>query len=478
MNPKEKSMGLNAILYASRTVLSIIFPLVTYPYAARVLEVENMGAVQYTASIVSYFLLVAELGITTYAMREGAQYRDNKKELEKFSSEVFSIGLVSSISATFVLAFCILFIPLFKTYTALFLVQGVSVLGNCLAINWLYTIKEDFGYIALRSLVVHIVALVLMFIFVRTRDDYVIYAATTVVANTGANVFNYFNARKYCRIQIRRFKEWKHHLKSICIIFGSSVTATIYGNSDKTMLGVMAGNYSVGLYGTSVNVYSALKGCISAVALSTLSRLSFYKNSGNIVEYEKTANRILSAILILLLPVVTGVFCISDEIILLIGGRSYIEASLSLKILSIGMFFSLMAIFYTSVVLLPNHQELIIMKGSIVSAVLNVILNLLLLTQFKQNGAAFTTLLAEMYMFSYEAYKSRKLINLKPDRRLILSAVLGCVVIVIMTLVISRLNLSFVLGLLAKIMLSGLIYAAIVVTIGKVKPKDILRLKS
>lgn len=471
-------MGLNAILYASRTVLSIIFPLVTYPYAARVLEVENMGAVQYTASIVSYFLLVAELGITTYAMREGAQYRDNKKELEKFSSEVFSIGLVSSISATFVLAFCILFIPLFKTYTALFLVQGVSVLGNCLAINWLYTIKEDFGYIALRSLVVHIVALVLMFIFVRTRDDYVIYAATTVVANTGANVFNYFNARKYCRIQIRRFKEWKHHLKSICIIFGSSVTATIYGNSDKTMLGVMAGNYSVGLYGTSVNVYSALKGCISAVALSTLSRLSFYKNSGNIVEYEKTANRILSAILILLLPVVTGVFCISDEIILLIGGRSYIEASLSLKILSIGMFFSLMAIFYTSVVLLPNHQELIIMKGSIVSAVLNVILNLLLLTQFKQNGAAFTTLLAEMYMFSYEAYKSRKLINLKPDRRLILSAVLGCVVIVIMTLVISRLNLSFVLGLLAKIMLSGLIYAAIVVTIGKVKPKDILRLKS
>lgn len=471
-------MGLNAILYASRTVLSIIFPLVTYPYAARVLEVENMGAVQYTASIVSYFLLVAELGITTYAMREGAQYRDNKKEFEKFSSEIFSIGLVSSIFATFVLAFCVLFIPTFKTYTALFFVQGVSVLGNCLAINWLYTIKEDFGYIALRSLVVHIVALFLMFIFVRTRDDYVIYAATTVVANTGANVFNYFNARKYCRIQIRRFKEWKHHLKSICIIFGSNVTATIYGNSDKTMLGVMAGNYSVGLYGTSVNVYSALKGCISAVALSTLSRLSFYKNSGNIVEYEKTANRILSAILILLLPVVTGVFCISDEIILLIGGRSYIEASLSLKILSIGMFFSLMAIFYTSVVLLPNHQELIIMKGSMVSAVLNVILNLLLLTQFKQNGAAFTTLLAEMYMFSYEAYKSRKLINLKPDRRLILSAVFGCVLIVIITLVISRLNLPFVIGLLAKIMLSGLIYAAIVVAIGKVKPKDILRLKS
>ena len=478
MKPKEKSMGLNAILYASRTVLSIIFPLITYPYAARVLEVENMGAVQYTASIISYFLLVAELGITTYAMREGAQYRDNKEELEKFSSEVFSIGLISSILATFVLAFCIFFIPSFKTYTALFLVQGVSVLGNCLAINWLYTIKEDFGYIALRSLVVHIAALAFMFIFVRTRDDYVIYAATTVVANTGANVFNYFNARKYCRIRIRRFKEWRHHLKSICIIFGSNVTATIYGNSDKTMLGVMAGNYSVGLYGTSVNVYSALKGCISAVALSTLSRLSFYKNIGNIVEYEKAANRILSAILILLLPVVTGVFCISDEIILLIGGRSYIEASLSLKILSIGMFFSLMAIFYTSVVLLPNHQELIIMKGSIVSAVLNVILNLLLLTKFKQNGAAFTTLLAEMYMFSYEAYKSRKLINLKPDRRLILSAVLGCFVVVIITLLISRLNLPFVIGLLAKIMLSGLIYVAIVVTIGKVKPKDILRPKS
>ena len=137
MKPKEKSMGLNAILYASRTILSIVFPLITYPYAARVLEVENMGAVQYTASIISYFLLVAELGITTYAMREGAKYRDCQNELEKFSSEVFSIGVVSSILSTIALALCIIVFPSFQSYTALFLVQGFSVLGNCLAINWL-----------------------------------------------------------------------------------------------------------------------------------------------------------------------------------------------------------------------------------------------------------------------------------------------------------------------------------------------------
>ena len=111
MNKKEKSMGINALLYASRTFLSIVFPLITYPYAARILEVDNIGKVQYSASIISYFLLAAELGITTYAMREGAKYRNERSQLEQFSSEVFSIGVCASVLSTIGLAICIIYLP-------------------------------------------------------------------------------------------------------------------------------------------------------------------------------------------------------------------------------------------------------------------------------------------------------------------------------------------------------------------------------
>ena len=80
---KKKSLAKNAMLNSLKTILAMIFPLITFPYASRVLQVENMGKVNYASSIISYFVLLAGLGIKTYAIREGARIRDNKEKLEK-----------------------------------------------------------------------------------------------------------------------------------------------------------------------------------------------------------------------------------------------------------------------------------------------------------------------------------------------------------------------------------------------------------
>ena len=56
-----KKMGVNAALNLFKTALSIIFPLITYPYISRILGVENLGKINYTASIVGYFSLIAAL---------------------------------------------------------------------------------------------------------------------------------------------------------------------------------------------------------------------------------------------------------------------------------------------------------------------------------------------------------------------------------------------------------------------------------
>lgn len=89
MERKEKSIGVNALLNGLKTILSVIFPLITYPYAARVLQVENMGKVNFSNSVVSYFVLIAGLGIATYAIREGARVRDSKENLEAFPVKCF-----------------------------------------------------------------------------------------------------------------------------------------------------------------------------------------------------------------------------------------------------------------------------------------------------------------------------------------------------------------------------------------------------
>ncbi|OYS45976.1 poly-gamma-glutamate biosynthesis protein, partial [Limosilactobacillus reuteri] len=96
---RNKSLKVNAFLNSLRSLLSIIFPLITFPYVSRVLSVSGIGKYNFSNSIVSYFTLIAALGISTYAIREGAKYRDSKQKIDTFASEVFTINVFSAIIA-------------------------------------------------------------------------------------------------------------------------------------------------------------------------------------------------------------------------------------------------------------------------------------------------------------------------------------------------------------------------------------------
>lgn len=336
--------------------------------------------------------------------------------------------------------------------------QSLAIFGNLVGVTWLYSIVEDYAYITVRSLVVHIIALILLFLFVHNESDYVFYAATTVIANAGANVFNFFHAKKYVKIHLTRNLNLKKHLKPIMIIFASTVTTTIYVNSDKTILGFLSDEFHVGLYSTSVNVYTVLKSCIAAVILVALPRLSNYLATNQRKEYEKTATDIFKMFMMILLPVMVGIFVTSDAVIEIIAGSSYAEAATSLKILSISLAFSMVATYYTNAVLLPMKQETIILKGTIMSAVLNIALNFALIGTFKQNGAAFTTLLAELLMCVYQYFYVRKALRIKVSLRYVISLISGCVGIIVVSSVCDVFLTSFILNLIIKILLSIVVY--------------------
>ena len=92
----KKSLTINAALSSLRTLTTIIFPLITYPYITRVLSVENIGRVNFGQSIVSYFMLLAGFGISTFAIRNGSQIRENNERLNLFANRVFTINIITT----------------------------------------------------------------------------------------------------------------------------------------------------------------------------------------------------------------------------------------------------------------------------------------------------------------------------------------------------------------------------------------------
>ena len=183
----QKSLKKNALLNIIRSVSSIIFPLITFPYASRILLPEGIGKVNFANSIISYFSIIAGLGIGTYATREAAKRRDNRDELSKFVKEITVIHIFSTIIsyALFLVAFFL--VPKFQNYKSLLLLSSLTIILSTIDVGWLYSAEEEFEYTTFRTVLFQIIGLIILFMFVKTKDDYLQYMFLNVFCSAGSN---------------------------------------------------------------------------------------------------------------------------------------------------------------------------------------------------------------------------------------------------------------------------------------------------
>ena len=89
---EQKSLKKNAIISLLKSGMNIIFPIISFPYASRILLPEGIGKVNFANSVIEYFIMISVLGINLYAAREAARVRDDKEKLNKLSKEILSIN--------------------------------------------------------------------------------------------------------------------------------------------------------------------------------------------------------------------------------------------------------------------------------------------------------------------------------------------------------------------------------------------------
>ena len=461
-------MSFNAVMSALKTLMSIIFPLITFPYASNVLQVENLGKVNFASSVCGYFLLFAGLGISSYAVREGSRYVNDREKLSAFASEMFSINMISTALTYAALAVTMLFWTKLHAYTDLMLVLSLQIFFTTIGTEWVFTIFEEYTYITIRGLLFQVLSIFMLFAFVKTRDDYCIYAGITVFAAVGANVLNFFRARRYCTIRLTRKIDWKKHLKPILIIFASTLATTLYVSSDTTILGILGTDYNVGIYSVAGKIYGIVKNLLSAVLVVSIPRLSHYVGVGDKANFNKLFNSIFNALIVVVAPAVVGLFALSREVVLFISGKSYLDAVMPLQILSLALIVCLFGWLYNSCALLPCGREKELFWITLVSGLLNVGLNILLIPRFRENAAAFTTLLAELCSMMLCIRCSRGLVTVSADRRTVGSVLCGCAGIVLVCTGVKALALPNLICILAAVL-------AVCVRISRVGIKSLVR---
>lgn len=406
----DTSVKKNAVLNVIKQACSILFPLITYPYVSRVLGSTSYGIYSFADSIVSYAVLIAGLGISTYAIREGSPIRDDQKQINQFSSEIFSINVIS----TFV-AYLLLFLSIFVSTKIMadrnvIFVRSIMIILTTIGVDWINNIYEDFSYIIIRYIVFQTISLVLMFAFVRSTRDILIYTFITVIAAAGGNVLNVFYVRKYVRIKFV-LKGLSKHIKPIMILFANNIAVAIYVNSDITMLGFYVTNSQVGIYALASKIYNLAKLMINALIIALMPRLSYIVNDKE--KYQRYAKLILKYLVVISLPIVSGFVFLSKQIIFLVGSEEYVSGALSLSILAFAIIGAIGGSFFSNCILIEHKEENLILIATSISAFLNIALNFLLIPKFGINGAAITTLIAETIACILEAFYAKKHVLLR-----------------------------------------------------------------
>lgn len=454
----KKTIFKNYIFNLTYSLLNIIIPIITIPYISRILLAEGVGQVSYAQNIVSYFVVIASLGIPNYAIREIAKKAENISDRSKIFWEIFLINLASTIIATVSYLLIIMNFSYFSNNRSLYYIVGISLVLNAFNIDWFYKGIEEFKYITIRSYIIKILSLIAIFIFVRTKEDVIVYAFIVTVATSSNYIFNIIHMRKYLnKISVHSLK-LKRHLKPIFFMFATAIAVELYIQLDITMIGAICGDTYVGYYSNSIKLTKIVIIVITAIGSVLLPRLSGYFENNEINKLGILVTKTVEYIIFISIPCSLGLFLVSADLVVVLFGTDFLPAITTMRILALLIpIISIGNIFGIQLMIVLNQEKLLTLTVFI-GAIINITLNSVLISVFQQNGAATASVITEFVVMVAQILLTRKFVEIHIDIKICFKILVQAIVMVVVIWLIRMFDFNNTLRLIVEVFSGGVAY--------------------
>ena len=392
---EKKSLKVNFIMNTILTMSAFVFPLISFPYVSRILLPEGTGKVSFATSLISYFVMFAQLGIPTYGVRACAKVRDDKRLLSKTAHELLIINLVMTAVSYVLLALALIFVPRLREDRLLYIVVSLTIFFTTIGMEWLYKALEQYTYIAVRSIIFKAISLVAMFLLVHEKKDYVIYGGISIMASSASFVMNFFHARKYIYMRPMGGYDFKPHLKAVAVFFAMSCASTIYTHLDTVMLGFMDTDTTVGYYNAAVRIKNILVSIVTSLGMVLLPRASYYVEHKLWDQFRDISRKALNFTFAAATPMMLYFILFARDGIFLLSGEEYAGSILPMQLAMPTLLFIGISNILGIQILVPMGKETSVLWSIIAGAVVDLILNIALIPAFGASGAAAANMLAE-----------------------------------------------------------------------------------
>ena len=451
-----QSIKSNYILNTAYQILTLITPLITAPYISRVLGADGVGIYSYTTSVVAFFSMFAVLGTTTYGQRAIAQCRDDKRELSKRFWEIELLSVISTFIVTLLWIGYVLINPENKTY---FWILTVDLVAVALDIVWFYSGLEQFKFIVLRNAAIKIASIICLFLFVRERDHVWIYLVIISFGKFIGNASMWIPLRKLVnKVNIQSLSIMPH-FKETMAYFVPTAAASIYTYLDKVMIGTFTDtNVENGYYEQAQKIIKMAYTVLVSLNTVMSARMSYLFAQKKSEEIKHKLEKALAFIMTLGIPFVFGICSIANNFVPWFFGEEFEKVALLMILSSPLVLIMSIHNFLSAQYLVPSGQRTRSTKGVITGAVVNLILNFILIPKFQSVGAVVATLVAEtsicvVYFYMSKEYVPVKLLIKYLPKQLIAACCMSACV-----LLIGRGHYGSVLITVAQIVVGGTIY--------------------
>lgn len=454
---EKKSLTKNYIYNLLYQCLSLIVPIITTPYLSRVLGAEAIGIYSYTFSIVTYFILVGNLGLVTYSKREIAYIQDDKEKRTKIFIE---IEILKIISCFFITTIYYMIFAISGEYVIYYRILLIEVVANLLDISWFFQGIEEFKLIVIRNTIVKIISILLIFILVKTSNDLILYFLIVSMSSIFANLTLWIKIKKYLvKIDIKEIKFYKHFIPTLAL-FIPQIATKISSTIDKTMMGNISNNMSeVGFYEQTLKVINILITVVTSLGLVMMPRMSNTYAKGEKNKLSDYIKKSFAITYFMAIPIIFGIIAVAKNFVPIFYGSDYekikvLMPAMSIIILLMGMS-NILGIQY----LVSTKRTKEYTKAVTIGAIINIIINLILIPKYLSMGAIMATIFSETAVVLIELYFVRKDIPVKEILFEIKNYLISAIIMYLTLLIIDLIPInSDIIVLLIKVMIGVIMY--------------------
>lgn len=402
----------NFLYNVSYQLLVIILPLITVPYVSNILGAKGVGNYAFTYANMQYFVIFGMVGITLYGNRQIAYVRENKENLKNTFYSIYTLQLITTtISFVLYLIFTLVFNN--GDYKCLYIVQGINIIASMADISWLFMGLEQFKKTVVRNTIVKLVSLASIFIFVKSSNDTVIYTLILALSALIGNLTFWFYMPKAIGFKSIKISGLNLHLKASLALFIPQIAIQIYVLLDRTMLGSITDTIQVGFYENSQKIVKIVLTLVTAIGTVMMPKIANTVASGDMKKVKYYIKNSFFFVSALSIPLMFGLMGVAPELSPWFFGNNFVGIEKLIVISSL----IILAISWSNVLgmqlLVPLNKTKEFTISVTSGAIINFILNLVLIKRVGAIGACISTIIAEFTVTSVQFYLIKNFIKAK-----------------------------------------------------------------